>query len=72
MSNIRINYNFTNDWLTSTTVQYDSIQDLVNFNFRLNWIYQPGDDLFVVYNQTRRAGQTDRAIILKFTHSFDF
>ena len=72
VSNVRINYNFTNDWLTSTTVQYDSVQDLVNFNFRLNWIYRPGDDLFVVYNQTRRAGQTDRAFILKFTHSFDF
>ena len=72
VSNIRINYNFTNDWLTSTTVQYDSIQDLVNLNFRLNWIYRRGDDLFVVYNQTRRAGQTDRAFILKLTHSFDF
>ena len=72
VSNIRVNYNFTNDWLTSTTLQYDSIQDLVNLNFRLNWIYRRGDDLFVVYNQTRRAGQTDRAFILKFTHSFDF
>ncbi len=72
VSNVRINYNFTNNWLTSTTIQRDNIEDLVNINFRLNYIYRPGDDLFVVYNQTRRMERTDRAFILKFTHSFDF
>ena len=72
VSNIRMNYNFTNNWLTSTTLQYDSVQDLVNFNFRLDWIYRPGDDLFLVYRQTRRSNLTDREIILKLTHSFDF
>ncbi|MDA2934249.1 carbohydrate binding family 9 domain-containing protein [Acidobacteria bacterium AH-259-D05] len=72
VSNVEINYNFTNNWLTSTTLQYDSIQDEFVVNFRLNWIYRPGDDLFVVYNQEGSSGQYDRAIILKFTHSFDF
>ncbi len=72
VSNVRMNYNFTNNWLTSTTVQYDSVQDLVNFNFRLNWIYRPGDDLFLVFGQTRNSNLTDREIILKLTHSFDF
>ena len=72
LSKFRINYNFSNDWLTSTTLQYDSVDDLLNFNFRLNWIYQPGDDLFLVYNQIRRSDNTDRAVILKFTHSLDF
>jgi hypothetical protein len=72
VSNVRMNYNFTNNWLTSTTLQYDSVQDLVNINFRLNWIYRRGDDFFLVYSQTRRSSLTDRAIILKLTHSFDF
>ncbi len=72
VSNIRINYNFSNNWLTSTTLQYDNIRDLVNVNFRLNWIYRPGDDFFLVFNQTRNADLTDKAIILKFTHSFEF
>ena len=72
ISNIRINYNLSNDWLTSTTLQYDSVDDLFNANFRLNWIYQPGDDLFLVFTQTRRSDSTDRAVILKFTHSLDF
>jgi len=77
VSNIGINYNFTNNWLTTTTLQYDNLSDLFNINFRLNWIYRPGDDLFVVFTQTRR-GQgdgivlTDRQFIVKFTHSFDF
>jgi len=72
LSKFRVNYNFSNDWLTSTTLQYDSVDDLLNFNFRLNWIYQPGDDLFLVFNQTRISDNTDRAVILKFTHSLDF
>ena len=72
LSNIGINYNFTNDWLTSTTLQYDSLSDEFNINFRLNYIYRAGDDLFVVYNQNRESDLTDRALIVKFTHSFDF
>ncbi len=72
VSNIGINYNLTNEWLTSTTLQYDNLEDLFNINFRLNYIYRLGDDLFVVYNQTRRSDLTDRTIIVKLTHSFDF
>jgi len=72
VSNIGINYNFTNNWLTSTILQYDNLSDRFLVNFRLNWIYRPGDDLFVVFNQSRNADLTDRALIVKFTHSFDF
>jgi hypothetical protein len=72
LSNFRINYNPSNDWLTSITLQYDNVEDLFGLNFRLNWIYQPGDDLFLVFNQTRRSNHTNREVILKFTHSFDF
>ena len=42
VSNVGINYNFTNTWLTSTTLQYDNLSDLFNVNFRLNYIYRPG------------------------------
>ncbi len=70
--NNRVNYNFNNRWLTSTTIQYDNVEDLFNINFRLNFIYRAGDDFFLVYNQTRRSGITERALILKLTYSFDF
>ena len=72
VGNVKINYNFNNTWLTRTTLQYDSIRDVFSVNFRLNWIYRTGDDLFLVFNQSRRGDLTDHAIILKFTHSFDF
>jgi len=72
VSNIRINYNFTNNWLTTTTLQHDNIKDLWNVNFRLNWIYRPGDDFFLVFNQTRNSDLTDRSIILKLTYSFEY
>jgi hypothetical protein len=72
VSNVEINYNLTNRWLTKTTLQYDSLQSEFGINFRLNWIYRPGDDLFLVYNQEGSSGQTDRAVILKVTHTFDF
>lgn len=70
--NHRFNYNFNNRWLTSTTIQYDNVDDVFNINFRLNFIYRTGDDFFLVYNQTRRSGVTERALILKLTYSFDF
>ncbi len=74
--NSRFNFNFTNRWLTTFLAQYDSESERLVFFFRLRFIYQPGDDLFIVYNQTSAVGggpdETDRALTIKFTHSFDF
>lgn len=75
--NSAINYSFSNKWLTSTMIQYNSADSLFNLNFRLNYIFRSGDDFFLVYNESRdqsgvRGNQTDRSIIAKFTYSFDF
>ncbi len=51
----RINYNFNNQWLTSTFIQYNNTDSFFGVNFRLNYIFRPGDDLFLVYNEGRRA-----------------
>ena len=74
--NTRANYSFSNQWLTSTTVQYSSLDDFVNFRFRLNYIYRPGDDIFFIYNEGRNIGDLEsglvgRSILLKWTRSFD-
>jgi hypothetical protein len=57
-------------------VQYNDSDDLMSINSRLNWIYKPGADLFLVYNQEWETGNgsipADRAIILKFTYLFMF
>jgi Domain of unknown function (DUF5916)/Carbohydrate family 9 binding domain-like len=75
--NSRVNYNFNNQWLTSTSIQYNNTDSFVGFNFRLNYIYRPGDDFFFIYNEGRRVdgpfdGQLDRTVQGKLTYSFDF
>jgi hypothetical protein len=75
--NSRINYAFSNRWLTSTTIQYSNLRKLVNYRFRLNYIHRPGDDLFIIYNEGRnvddvRDGFMGRSIMVKYTYSFDF
>ena len=74
--NNSFNFALSRKWLTSTLVQYNSEDDLLGVNFRLNYIYRPGDDLFIVFNEFRDRSQptteVDRHIIVKFTHSFDF
>ncbi len=65
-------YNLTNVWLTTTTLQYESTEDLYNLNFRLNYIYRPGDDVFLVFNRTSDTERTDWSVLLKVTQSFDF
>ena len=75
--NTRVNYSFSNKWLTSATVQYSSLDDFVNFRFRINYIYRPGDDIFFIYNEGRNvdeleSGLVGRSIMLKWTRSFDF
>ena len=34
-------------------MQYNSSTNLVSANVRLRWEYQPGSELFVVYNEER-------------------
>ncbi|MEO5896210.1 MAG: DUF5916 domain-containing protein [Vicinamibacterales bacterium] len=74
--NARMNLNLSNRWLTTSVAQYDSASKRNNVFVRLNYIYRPGDDLFVVYNQSHVRGalqsDPDRSLTIKMTHSFDF
>jgi hypothetical protein len=75
--NARLNVNLSNRWLTTTLVQYDSASRRNTVFFRLNYIYRPGDDLFVVFNRSEedigpRRGLPDTAFMVKLTRSFDF
>ncbi len=57
-----------------TLLQYNDLDELFAANLRFNWIYQPGADLFVVFNQTwdasslDRLDRRDRQVIVKFTY----
>ena len=62
--------------LSSFFVQYNDLADLWSVNFRFNWIYRPGADVFVVYREVwdasrhRPAPRKDRQLIAKFTYLF--
>lgn len=74
----RLTYSFTPDLSLRGFVQYSDADELLAVNLRFNWIYRPGADLFVVYNQTWNApslgdlSAQDRQLIVKFTYLFDF
>ncbi|MCZ6750261.1 MAG: DUF5916 domain-containing protein [Acidobacteria bacterium] len=74
--NSQVNYSFSQKWLTRTTFLLDSQGKEYTVNFRLNYIFRPGDDLFVVYNETRSYGSIggllNRALIVKLTYSLDY
>jgi hypothetical protein len=73
--NGRVNYSFTQRWLTHTAFLLNSQDEEYTINFRLDYIFREGDDLFVVYNETRGYGSgtqpRNRALIVKFTFSLD-
>lgn len=75
--NARMNINLSNRWLTTTLAQYDSASERRVLYWRLNYIFRPGDDLFVVYTQSRQRGAnralaSDHSLIVKMTYSLDF
>jgi hypothetical protein len=75
--NTRINVNLSNRWLTTTLAQYDTASQQNLVYFRLNYIFRPGDDLFVVYSQSQQtraaSGQPpDRTLMVKLTYSLDY
>lgn len=68
---------FSPDLSLSGLLQYSDVDEELALNLRLNWIYRPGADLFVVYNQTwlapdRLSGldSSDRRLTVKFTYLF--
>ena len=54
----RFNVSFSPNLFLNSFVQYSDADELVTMNVRFNWIYRPGADLFIVYNQNRVDGTT--------------
>jgi hypothetical protein len=74
----RVTYTMTPLMFASALLQYDSDRHAVAANVRLRWEYQPGSELFIVYNEQRdsmAAGfpdLTNRALIVKVNRLFRF
>jgi len=79
LATTRFTYTFTPRMFFSGLLQYNSSRDVLSTNLRLRWEYQPGSELFVVYNDQRDTGLgrsfpilENRAFIVKFTRLFRF
>ena len=74
----RVTYTMTPLMFTTALVQYNSSLGAVSANVRFRWEYQPGSELFIVFNEdrdttTRRfPGLRNRAFIIKFNRLFRF
>ncbi len=73
----RMIYSYSKKLSLMGLVQWNSDTDEVNSNFRLHYIYRPGSDIYLVYNERRMVegvpiGIQDRTIALKFNCLFNF
>ncbi len=74
----RITYTVTPLMFVSALMQYNSSSAVMSANIRFRWEYQPGSELFVVYNDERDTltrGVPDlrnRALIVKVNRLFRF
>ena len=73
----RLIYSFSTQLSLMSLIQWNSDTDEINANVRLHFIYRPGSDLFLVYNERRMVegiagGIQDRTIALKINYLFNF
>ena len=74
----RVTFTMTPWMFASALVQYNSSTHSVSSNVRFRWEYQPGSELFVVYNDQRDTALsgfpelTNRAFVLKINKLFRY
>ena len=75
----RSTYTFTPTMFVSALIQYNSSNNALSSNVRLRWEYQPGSELFVVFNEQRDTltpqrfpELENRAFIVKLNRLFRF
>ena len=72
----RVTYTMTPRMFASSLVQYSSSLRVVSTNLRFRWEYQPGSELFVVFNEERDTRGTGlpslstRSVIVKVNRLF--
>jgi hypothetical protein len=74
----RVTYSMTPLMFVSALLQYNSGIDAVSTNARFRWEYQPGSELFIVYNEERNTlartfpSLSNRSFIVKINRLFRF
>ena len=79
LATTRTTFTFTPLMFVSALVQYNSSNNSLGANVRMRWEYQPGSELFVVYNEQRDTllpqrfpELENRTFVIKFNRLFRF
>jgi len=70
----RLSLSLSPNLATNAFIQYNDSAELLSLNLRFNWIYRPGADFFLVYNENWIAPDLnnlvsrERQLILKLTY----
>jgi hypothetical protein len=74
-STLRVDYTFSPRMTVRSLTQYNSATNELSNNVRFNFIYRPGSDIYVVYNDLSQTGlpadvfgRKDRQVVLKMTY----
>jgi hypothetical protein len=75
--NAGIDQAFNNQWLISSSIQYNNADAIAAMQFQLNYLFRPGDRFSLVYRLDRatagsRFGRTDHTLAAKMTYFLDF
>jgi hypothetical protein len=74
---VRVNYSATTRLFNSALLQWNNRTREFNANVRMNWIYRPGSNLYVVYTRTNGIldspiGLQNQSFVVKVTRLFQF
>ncbi len=72
----KLAYSFSTRFFLMSLIQWNGETDDVSLNMRLHYIYRPGSDLYIVYNERRLVegmdiGIQDRTIAIKLNYLFN-
>jgi hypothetical protein len=75
LSTLRVDYTFSPRMTIRSLTQYNTSTHEVNNNVRFNFIYRPGSDIYIVYNDLVQTGlpadvfgKKDRQLVVKATY----
>ena len=73
LASLRLSYAFSTRLVANALLQYNSLDNRISTNFRLNFVHRPGSDLFVVFNEQYGSDNSiwdldSRSIVVKLTY----
>jgi hypothetical protein len=75
LTTMRVDYTFSPRMTIRSLTQYNSSTHEISNNIRFNFIYRPGSDLYIVYNELAQTGlpadifgQKDRQLVVKVNY----